>query len=368
MERNPFADRRARLVEGLDESRTDALIVTHLPNIRYLTGFSGSAGILVLGSDAVATLITDARYLSQSREEIGEVEIHRVVGTYEGSLVQFVRRGAYRNLAYEETHLRVSQLRFLESGLPGDTHLIGARGLVEKLRVVKDAGELETLERAARGLPRTLHSLRETMRPGVSERTLAAALDYELRQNGYEKTSFDTIVASGPRSALPHGRPTDRRFAPGDLIVVDFGGVMEGYATDITRTFSLGEPAPEAERIYRVVAAAQQAAIESVRPGIEAQEVDRAARHVIESAELGEFFGHGTGHGIGLEVHEAPWISPGRADRLEPGMVFTVEPGIYLPGKGGVRLEDDVLVTEDGCRILSRNHQELREISWVCYG
>jgi Xaa-Pro aminopeptidase len=363
-----FADRRARLAQSLDELAAAALIVTHLPNIRYLTGFSGSAAILILGRDGEATLITDSRYHNQSKEETDNLEIRLVVGTYEETLARFTRARSYRSLAYEEAHFRVSQLRLLESELSQDTGLFGARGLVEKLRVVKDDAEIRTLERAASGLGPTLESLRTTIRQGMSERSLAAELDYRLRRHGYEKTSFETIVASGPRAALPHGRPSDRRFEPGDLVIVDFGGVMEGYLSDITRTFSIGEPQRETARIYDVVAAAQQAAIRKIRPGIEAQEVDRAAREVIESADFGEFFAHGTGHGIGLEVHEAPWISPGRADRLEPGMVFTVEPGIYVPGKGGVRLEDDVLVTDNGCRLLSRKESELQDFSWVCYG
>ena len=367
METSQFADRRARVLEPLRTLGADALLVTHLPNVRYLTGFSGTAGILVLETGGEAVLITDSRYLSQSREEIGELEICKVVGSYDETLVRYARARAHQTLAYEEAHCRVSRLRFLESGLSEDTRLIGCQGLIESLRAVKDEDELERLERAARGLGPTVNALKERIRPGVSERTVAAELDYRLRQNGYEKAAFDTIVASGPRAALPHGRPTDRRFELGDLVIIDFGGVMGGYSSDVTRTFCVGEPSLEAEHIYEVVRAAQQAAIESVRPGIEAQEVDRAARDVIESADLGEFFGHGTGHGIGLEVHESPWISPGRAELLESGMVFTIEPGIYIPGKGGVRLEDDVLVTEGGCRLLSRGEKELRGISWVCY-
>jgi len=367
MKTTRFETRRRRMLESLAPLEAEALIVTHLPNVRYLTGFSGTAGILVLESVQDSVLITDSRYLSQSKEEIGELPTRKVVGSYDETLARYARDRAHRTLAYEEAHCAVSRLRFLESALPETTRLIGCQGLVESLRAVKDEEELERLERAARGLEPTVRSLRDEIRAGTSERTVAAELDYRLRQSGYDKTAFDTIVASGPRSALPHGRPTDRRFEPGDLVVIDFGGVMDGYASDVTRTFSVGEPSPEARHIYDTVREAQQAAIAAVRPGIEAQEVDRAARDVIESANLGEFFGHGTGHGIGLEVHESPWISPGRAERLQAGMVFTVEPGIYIPGKGGVRLEDDVLVTEEGCRLLSRGEKALQEFSWVCY-
>jgi Xaa-Pro aminopeptidase len=362
-----FKTRRARVLESLGALEADAVIVTHLPNVRYLTGFSGTAGILVLESVQEPVFITDSRYVSQSKEEIGELPIRKVVGSYDETLARYARDRAYRTLAYEEAHCPVSRLRFLESSLPETTRLMGCQGLVESLRAVKDEEEVERLERAARGLEPTVDSLRDEIRAGVSERNVAAELDYRLRHNGYDKTAFDTIVASGPRSALPHGRPTDRRFEPGDLVVIDFGGVMDGYASDVTRTFSVGEPSPEARRIYDIVREAQRAAIAAIHPGIEAQKVDRAARDVIESANLGEFFGHGTGHGIGLEVHESPWISPGRAERLQAGMVFTVEPGIYIPGQGGVRLEDDVVVTKEGCRLLSRAEKALQEFSWVCY-
>lgn len=362
-----FVDRRARLARSLDELAVSAFIVTHLPNVRYLSGFSGSAAVLVVEEDEATTLITDSRYKSQSLEETGQLEIHVVSGSYEETLARFIRVRAFESLAYEETHLRVSQLKLLESEAP-TARLVGTQGLVERLRIVKDATELAVLERSAANLMPALDSIRSSIRVHTSERTLAAELDYRLRQDGYDKNSFDTIVASGERSALPHGRPTDRRLRMGDLVVLDFGGVVEGYASDITRTFSIGHPAAETVRIYEVVAAAQQAAMHRIGPGVAAQEVDAAAREVIQAAGFGDCFGHGTGHGIGLEVHEAPWISPGRAERLESGMVFTVEPGIYIPGKGGVRLEDDVLVTEGGYRLLSRNENGLQDFSWVCYG
>lgn len=367
METSPFASRRARALEPLRELRADAFLVTHLPNVRYLTGFSGTAGLLVLEAAGEPVLITDSRYLSQSGEEIGELGTYQVAGSYDETLVRYARDRSYRSLAYEESHCSVARLRFLEAGLTGDTRLIGCQGWIETLRAVKDRDELDRLERAARGLDPAVRSLTEQLRPGVSERALAAELDFRLRQQGYEKAAFETIVASGPRAALPHGRPTERQFELGDLVVIDFGGVIDGYASDLTRTFSIGEPSREAEHIYDVVRSAQQAAIDTVRPGIEAQEVDRAAREVIEAAELGEFFGHGTGHGLGLEVHESPWISRGRSDRLEPGMVFTIEPGVYLPRRMGVRLEDDVLVTDQGCRLLSRAAEALQGTSWVCY-
>ena len=290
-----------------------------------------------------------------------------VSGSYQETLARFTRARAFKSLAYEEAHLRVSHLKLLESELP-TARLLGTQEWVEELRVVKDASELAVLERAAVGLMPALDSIRGSLRVGTTERALATELDYRLRREGYEKNSFETIVASGSRSALPHGRPTDRHFGAGDIVVADFGGVMEGYASDITRTFSIGDPPKEMVRIYEVVAVAQQSAIQRIGPGVEAQEVDAAAREVIEAAGFGEFFGHGTGHGIGLEVHEAPWISPGRVERLKPGMVFTVEPGVYIPGQGGVRLEDDVLVTEDGYRLLSRNEDGLQDFSWVCYG
>jgi Xaa-Pro aminopeptidase len=228
---------------------------------------------------------------------------------------------------------------------------------VERARVVKDAGELSLLREAARRLTSVAAAAFAAVRAGASERAVAAHIDAAIREAGYERNSFDTIVASGPNGALPHYRAGDRLLERGDLVVLDFGGVLDGYCSDLTRTVAIAPPSAEARRVHQAVREAQQAAIDAVKPGVATTEVDRAARQVLESHGLGEAFGHGTGHGLGLDVHEDPRVTRPRADvapvPLEPGMVFTIEPGAYLPGWGGVRIEDDVLVTDDGCDVLT---------------
>ncbi len=362
------AERRRRAAGALAAIPAEALLVTSLPNIRYLAGFTGSAAMLVLEPER-ATLITDSRYVVQAEAEAVGLEKVRVEESYEKTLAERVRSLGIQRLAYEAAHLRMSQYEFLASTVGEGLALVASRDVVENLRQVKDRDELGLLRRAAQGLEPVLAAWRKLLAPGVSERDLAAELDYRLRRSGFERVAFETIVASGERSALPHGRPSARELKEGDLVVVDFGGICQGYASDLTRTFSVGEPKEAARRIYEVTALAQQAAIDRVRPGATAGEVDRAARDVIGAAGFGEFFGHGTGHGLGLEVHEQPWIRPGGQQVLEAGMVFTVEPGIYLPGSGGVRLEDDVLVTESGVEILSRQASGaggLRDFGWIC--
>jgi Xaa-Pro aminopeptidase len=235
--------------------------------------------------------------------------------------------------------------------------------VVEQARIVKDASEVATLREAARRLDAVARTALSAVRAGVAERQVAAALESAMRDAGYERLAFDTIVASGPHAALPHYRAGDRILEAGDLVVLDFGGVLDGYCCDLTRTVSVGPPSPEARRLHSAVYDAQQAALAAVRPGVETSAVDAAARQVLEARGLGAAFGHGTGHGLGLDVHEEPRITRPRADvpsvPLLAGMVFTIEPGAYLAGFGGVRIEDDVLVTDTGCEVLTRVPREL---------
>jgi Xaa-Pro aminopeptidase len=236
--------------------------------------------------------------------------------------------------------------------------------VVEQARLIKDASEVATLREAAQRLAGVASAAFGGVRAGVSEREVAGAIESAMRAAGYERTAFDTIVGSGPNSALPHYRAGDRILSPGDLVVLDFGGVLDGYCCDLTRTVAIGPPSPEARRLYTAVYDAQQAALAAVRPGVETSAVDGAARQVLEARGLGAAFGHGTGHGLGLDVHEEPRITRPRPDvasvPLAPGMVFTIEPGAYLSGFGGVRIEDDVLVTETGCEVLTQVPRELQ--------
>jgi Xaa-Pro aminopeptidase len=235
--------------------------------------------------------------------------------------------------------------------------------VVERIRVVKDAAEVATLRQSAARLTDVVDVAIAAVRAGVTERAVAAAIEAAIRDAGYDRPAFDTIVASGPNSALPHYRAGNRVLAPGDLVVLDFGGVLDGYCSDLTRTVAVGTADPEARRVHAAVLDAQQAAIAAVRPGVQTSSVDAAARAVLEDRGLGEAFGHGTGHGLGLDVHELPRITRPRSDvpavLLEPGMVFTIEPGAYLPGWGGVRIEDDVLVTDSGCELLTTSARDL---------
>jgi len=235
--------------------------------------------------------------------------------------------------------------------------LVSTEGLAEEARAIKDSFEISTLREAATRLTPVAAAVFDAVRVGETERAIARMIDAEIRNAGYERSAFDTIVASGPHSALPHHRPGDRVMAEGDLVVLDFGGVLDGYCCDLTRMVSIGPPSPEARRLYDAVYDAHQAAIAAVRPGVESTTVDTVVRGLLDERGLGKAFGHGTGHGLGLDVHELPRITRARADiasvLLEPGMIFTIEPGAYLPGFGGVRIEDDVVVTEKGCEVLT---------------
>jgi len=272
-----------------------------------------------------------------------------------------------RRIGFEADHFTVSRFEWLRRAIESRALAVELRpveGVVERARVVKDSYELEAMRKAASHLTLVADRAIAAVREGIAERLVAAAIEAAMREAGYDRIAFDTIVASGPHSALPHHRAGDRRIETGDLVVLDFGGVMDGYCCDLTRTVVVGPPAPDASRLYEAVREAQAAAIAAVRPGIAASEVDAAARRVLESRGLGAAFGHGTGHGLGIEVHEEPRVGKARTDLpptlLEPGMVFTIEPGAYLPGFGGVRIEDDVVVTDRGCEVLTSVPRDLQ--------
>ncbi|MFQ5894380.1 MAG: M24 family metallopeptidase [Nitrospinota bacterium] len=342
--------RLAALRALLKERELKALVVFHLPNVRYLTGFTGSAGAcLVTGRRA--TFLSDFRYRTQAAAEVKRFRRVEYREQADG-LPAEVRRLRLPRLAFEEEHLSYSAYRELKRKLSG-VRLLPVKGLVEELRARKEEGELRTLRRAAAlngaGLADTL----PLFRPGARESELALALERRLRERGAEGVAFETIVASGPRGALPHGMAAKKRLRRGELVVVDFGCVVDGYRADTTRTYCLGRASRRAREVYGVVLEANRAGIAAVRPGADVREVDAAARKVIEDAGYGSHFGHGLGHGVGLEVHEAPRLSPQSKGALAEGMVVTVEPGIYLPGWGGVRIEDMVRVTARGGEVLT---------------
>ncbi len=368
----PVLAARHRQIRGtLETLDLDALIVTTPSNIRYLTNHTGTAGIVAITADAVHLLI-DFRYEEAVRATQASpaacpgLSTWPVPASYDEALVSCLARLGVASAGFEAAHVTVARHQWLTATLaervPGLT-LRRTDRVVERARLVKDPFEIATLRESAARLTSVADAAFAATAAGRSERAVAAAIDSALRASGYERPAFDTIVASGPHGALPHHRAGDRLLAAGDLVVLDFGGVLDGYCSDLTRTVSIGPPSAESQRVHAAVRDAQQAAIAAVRPGIMASDVDAAARRVLDDRGLGKAFGHGTGHGLGLDVHEEPRITRPRADvppaALESGMVFTIEPGAYLAGWGGVRIEDDVLVTDTGCEVLTSVTRDL---------
>ena len=367
-----LAARLAQLRARFPDFGVDALVVSHGPNLRYLTNHTGTAGLAVV-TDRAVVLLADFRYLTAvemlqaSPAACPDLSVWRVPGSYDLALAECLESLAVRTVAFESAHVTVARHAAWERacrgrGLP--LTFVATDRAVERLRVIKDDEEIGRLRAAAAGLTPIAEAAMRAVRPGAAEREVAGVIEAALRAAGYERPAFDTIVASGPNAALPHHRASERRLVEGELVVLDFGGVLDGYCSDLTRTVSVGTPSSDALRVHAAVLAAQRAAIDAVRPGVLASLVDAAARQVLDAKGLGEAFGHGTGHGLGLDVHEDPRVARATADSpsvlLEAGMVLTVEPGAYLAGWGGVRIEDDVLVTPTGSETLTSVPRELR--------
>ena len=371
-DRPPLGARHDATRRRLEALGLERLLVTSLPNVTWLTGFDGSAAAALVEPDRVV-LITDRRY-EEAAADLARpgLDVVLVEQTYDETLVAVVGAGT-GGTGYEAAHLTAQRLRWLIAALaarrwPAEARFHPTVDLIEAGRLIKDEWEVGRLRDAARRVSAVLMGVLADLRVGQRESDVAQALEAGLRRTGATRPAFDTIVASGPRSALPHGRAAGRMLEPGDLVVLDFGGVYGGYCVDLTRTVELAPGSLEAARVHAAVAEAQRAAIAAIRPGIAFTEVDRAARAVLGEAGLADRFVHGTGHGLGLEVHEAPRLGPARSpgpagpplpgtvmmpETFAPGMVVTVEPGVYIPGWGGVRIEDDVLVTADGAERLT---------------
>ena len=340
-----------------------SLLVTSMTNIRYLTGFTGSAGMLfVLPGEAV--LLTDGRYESQSEEQIAEsgapvgLSIAPAAGQREKAAA-IVAGAGLSALGLEAAHVSWALQRRFDSEWFPDIELRPTVGVVEQLRAVKEASELLRLGEAARVADEALERIRPRLADGLTEEEFGRALDFEMRELGASGPSFDTIVASGPNAAKPHYRAGSRRIGRDEAVVIDFGALVDGYCSDMTRTVWVdGLADPELRRAYQVVLAAQAAGVAAVRAGVTCLEVDAACREVIASAGWADRFVHGTGHGVGLDIHEAPSLSAASTDTLAAGHVVTVEPGVYLPGLGGVRIEDTVVVTDEGCRPLTHTAKD----------
>jgi Xaa-Pro aminopeptidase len=362
-----YRARQKKLQGLLNENRLDALLITHLPNVRYLCGFTGSSGVLIIFEDR-SVFFSDGRYIDQAKEEVrnSRIVIGRkaaLVSAAEWLLAHRTKLGpagkSGLTVGIEGEHLTVSSRSKVAKILGSRFKLKEAPPLIERARSVKDIQEIRLLRAAVRMGADLFQSILNAAKPGASENQVAAELEYAARRAGAEQMSFPTIIASGKRSALPHGVASEAKIPAKGFIVCDFGVILAGYCSDMTRTVHVGGPTAEARRVYEAVLAAQQAAVEAVKPGIGVSEVDGAARKVLKGKGLERHFTHSTGHGAGLEIHESPRIAAGQADILQEGMVITIEPGVYIPQRFGVRIEDMVLVTETGCEVLTPTRKEL---------
>ena len=357
--------RQQRLQSKLKHSGLDALLITYLPNVRYLCGFTGSAAALLI-SERRSVFLTDGRYTAQAR---AEVQASRLIITRKASLLavaEWLRENARRfgvhgkwTLGIEAEHLTVADRERLAKSLPASVCLRVLPPWIENARMLKDADELKHIRAAVLLGSQLFGVVLKSIRPGVRESEIAAELEYAARKAGAESMSFETIIASGPRSALPHGRASTAPISSRGFVVCDFGVILAGYCSDMTRTVHVGRPTTEARRIYEAVREAQQAAVAAVTPGVSLGEVDGTARKVLKRNGLGRYFTHSTGHGVGLEIHEAPRVAAGQTEVLKPGMVITIEPGVYIPGKCGLRIEDMVVVTDRGCEVLTPTSKEM---------
>jgi Xaa-Pro aminopeptidase len=350
-----FSKRRARLTSRFGDLDADAFFVTHLPNVRYLTGFSGSnAQAMITADDGI--FLTDGRYAEQSRREVPDLDRRIYSGEFISSFQLACADLGVRRVAFESG--TVSYKLHSELSL-GGVELVVTDGEIERLRWVKEPAELQLLGQAQAVADEAFQLITGKLLEGISERAAALELDVTMRQLGADGVAFDTIVAFGENAAEPHHEPTGRQLSPGDVVKIDFGSLVDGYHSDMTRTLAFGEPTPQVREVYDVVRRAQQAGVDAVRAGVTGGEVDGVVRGIIEEAGYGEQFRHGLGHGVGLEIHEGPSLRKGGSDVIPEGAVVTVEPGVYLEGVGGVRIEDMVEVLAEGGRVIPATTKDL---------
>jgi Xaa-Pro aminopeptidase len=353
----PDLDHETRARMLLQASLVDALLVQKPENLRYVTGFTGSTGLAMLAATE-AWLAVDFRYEEQAESETSGWTIVRGGRDPLGALAATLRDRALRRVGFESEFVAYAQVERLREKL-APSELVPLAG-VDRIRWVKDSHEIGAIARAAEIADAGYRHISERLRPGLSEREAALEMEIAMRRLGADRLAFDMVLASGPRSALPHGRATDRVLGVGELVTLDFGVVSNGYCSDCTRTVVLGTPDQRQRFIHGVVLEALEASLAMIHPGVVCRDVDTRARAVIAAAGFGDAFGHSLGHGVGLDVHEGPRLSSQDDTVLEPGIVLTVEPGIYLPGWGGVRIEDLVVVTEDGCRVLTHSPRDFQ--------
>jgi len=356
-----FTSRRRRLRSLIRKADVDALLVTNFKNVTYLTGFTGDDSYLLATLDG-ERLISDMRYTTQLEEECPGLPLEiRVPGvTMTAATTKVIKRAKIERLGLEASSATLSLERSLAKALP-NVKLVATDNFVERLRIVKDKEEIEATRVACLQARRAFDVVRASLTPRMTELDVAAELEYQARRFGAKALSFPPIVAVGPRAALPHATPTRRQLSESDFVLIDWGANSGLYMSDLTRVVVTGRISPKLRKVYEVVLKAQLAAIDAIRPGRTCEEVDRVARRVITRAGFGKAFGHGLGHGTGLDIHEAPRLAVGQKTKLRAGMIVTVEPGVYLPGWGGVRIEDDVLVTRGGHEVLSDVPKQLED-------
>jgi Xaa-Pro aminopeptidase len=355
-------DRADRVAEALEEREADAVLVTDLVNVRWLTGFTGSNAAAVVGREGSRRFVTDFRYLTQSADEVDPAWEREIAVDLLAGVVKGLPGSGEVRLAFDDAHVSVKDHGRLSGMLRAGIELVPAGGAIEALRAVKDADELEAVRAAARLADDALTEVLGRGLVGRTEREVALDLEFTMRRMGAQAASFPPIVAAGEHGALPHATPREVAIPAGTLCVVDWGAQLDGYASDCTRTYATGDIDPRDAEVYALVLAAQDAALAAVRPGPTGREVDAVARAIIDAAGHAEHFGHGLGHGVGLDVHEGPRLSKQGETALAAGMVVTVEPGVYVPGAVGVRIEDLVIVTDDGAEVVSSLPKELQFI------
>ncbi|SDM80746.1 Xaa-Pro aminopeptidase [Fictibacillus solisalsi] len=348
-----------KLRNGFENHEIDGLIVTSAINRRYLSGFTGSSGVLVI-SEQEARLITDFRYVDQAAEQANDFEIVRHSTSIQETVAAALKEMGIQKAGFEQDHLTFAGFKTYKKYASGvGTELVPVSGLIEKLRLIKDKSEIKILKEAAQIADAAFSHITSYIKPGVTELDVSNELEFFMRKNGADSSSFDIIVASGYRSALPHGRASEKKISEGELVTLDFGAYYKGYCSDITRTVAVGEINGELKTIYETVYEAQARGMQGIRPGMTGRQADALTRDYITEKGYGKHFGHSTGHGIGLEVHEGPSLALHSEVVLEPGMIVTVEPGIYISGLGGVRIEDDAVITKEGNESLTHSPKEL---------
>lgn len=348
-----------RLRETFEKNKIDALLITQLDNVKYISGFSGSTAVVVVTTDR-AVILVDPRYTLQAAKEAEGLEIREYFGIAQTEAAAGLLDDlAPERVGFEADHLTVSQHQRLKKAVTKPIKLVPTTDIVSSLRLVKDADEIKRIKKAVKIADDCFTHILGYLKPGIRERDIAVEIDSFMRTNGAEAPSFETIVAAGPNAAFPHAKPGDAKIKAGQFVKMDYGAFYNLYASDITRTVAIRKATQKMKEIYNIVLEAQLASLAAIKPGLKGEDIDAVARNIITEKGYGENFGHGLGHSLGIAVHDGPGFSKMSGIILEPGMVMTVEPGIYIEGWGGVRIEDDIVVTEKGCDILTKSTKEL---------